>query len=62
MPSGVFVLALSARIRSHGLPTPRRKRVEDTSAGDLEVREAGAVEKLGSRKRSAVGILSASGS
>ena len=48
MPSGVFVRALSARIRSHGLSTPRRTAcVEDASAGNLELREPDAVEELG---------------
>jgi hypothetical protein len=48
--SGVFVRALSARIRSHGLSTPARTAaVEDAAARDLEVGEAGAVEISASR-------------
>ena len=46
--SGVFVRALSARIRSHGLSTPRLTAVsKHAAARDLEVGEAGAVEDLG---------------
>ena len=46
-PSGVFTRAFSARMRSHGLSTPRlTAAVEAAAAGDLEIREAGAVEDL----------------
>ena len=45
MPSGVLVLALSARIRSHGRSdAAAHGRVEDPAARDLEVREPGTVE------------------
>ena len=47
-PSGVFVRELSARIRSHGLSTPRRTALSNTpTARDLERSEPRAVEDLG---------------
>ena len=48
IPSGVFVRALSARIRSHGLSTPRRTAVSKTPPPETSrYAKPGAVQELG---------------
>ena len=63
MPSGVLVLALSARIRSHGLSTPRRTAESKTPPPETSRYAKPAPSRhSASRSRSAVGMRPASGS
>ena len=63
IPSGVFVRAWMARIRSHGLSTPRRTALSKTPPPEISRRPKPASSRIpASRRSAAVGTRPASGS